>query len=34
VDLISLSINQGSGTGEGGEPVYNFSIALRTYWLK
>jgi Tfp pilus assembly protein PilO len=34
VDLVSLSISPGSGTGEGGEPVYNFSIALRTYWLK
>lgn len=34
VDLEALSIDGVSGTQVGGEPVYNFSITLRTYWLK
>ncbi len=33
VDLVTLSIGDGGGT-QNGEPVYNFSISLRTYWLK
>nr|AQQ74992.1 hypothetical protein [uncultured bacterium] len=34
VDLVSLSIDAGNTAPAGGEPVYNFSITLRTYWLK
>jgi len=39
VDLVSLSIQPGSGvrtspSGAATEPVYHFSIGLRTYWLK
>jgi Tfp pilus assembly protein PilO len=34
VDLVSLSIDGGGLQPSGGEPVYNFSITLRTYWLK
>lgn len=33
VDLVSLSIAQGSGDGTG-EPYYTYTISLRTYWLK
>jgi len=36
VDLVSLSISQDSTSAPGSfaEPVYTFSINLRTYWLK
>lgn len=34
VDLVSLSIDGGNTGQSGGEPVYAFSITLRTYWLK
>lgn len=33
VDLMSLTIADGGET-QAGEPVYNFAISLRTYWLK
>jgi hypothetical protein len=33
VDLVDLSID-GGVTSPGAEPIYNFSITLRTYWLK
>lgn len=42
VDLTSLNITSASGSsvvsngipGNGGGPVYNYTITLRTYWLK
>lgn len=37
VDLVSLSIapaGAGTPTGPNSAPLYNFEIALRTYWLK
>ena len=35
VDLVSLSISGASTQGEGTqEPIYQYSVSLRTYWLK
>ena len=34
VDLVSLSLAQGSESPPGGEPSYRYDITFRTYWLK
>lgn len=34
VDLETLSISAGQGSGTGDEQAYDYGITLRTYWLK
>jgi hypothetical protein len=35
VDLVSLTMEPIRGVvAEGGEPLYQYNVAIRTYWLK
>lgn len=34
VDIVSLNISQPSGSAISGDPVYQYGITIRTYWLK
>ncbi|MBI2030213.1 type 4a pilus biogenesis protein PilO [Candidatus Kaiserbacteria bacterium] len=34
VDLVSLSITTGGGSGVGGATLYQYQVTIKTYWLK